>query len=76
MGFGNVIDSIPEGTHLSIRYPDYDSRIKSGTSGSYWMRSPEPSWSFNVKFINVDSSNSNDQAFNGTIGIVSIIVIH
>ena len=77
MGFGNIISSIPEGTHLSIRYPDDNSRIKSGQGISYWTRSPS-NWdsSANVRAIADGGYGEADYAYNSTRGIAPIIVIH
>lgn len=45
MGFGNLDDNNPEGSHLAKRFTDYESRVKSGAVTDvpncwYWMRTP------------------------------------
>ena len=55
MGYGNN-NGIAEGTHLSIKYPDTNSRIKSGTEYNYyWMRSSDVDSSYTVKLVNNNS---------------------
>ena len=69
-----------EGSHLSIRYPDANSRIKSGADGIYWMRSPYGAmYPQNVGFINAKGNSPNYTFFIGAFadnGITPIIVLH
>ena len=78
MGYGNNGD-IAEGTHLSIKYTDNISRIKSSSSGendNYWMRSPFVDSSRSVWFVNTAGRNRYDYAYYGKYGIAPIIVLH
>ena len=78
MGFGGNL----EGSHLSIRYPDANSRIKqwNGSDDIYWTRSPEPAmYPQNVGFINAEGNSPNYTFFTGASaddGITPIIVLH
>ena len=69
-----------EGSHLSIRYPDANSRIKSGADGIYWTRSPYTVMNpHNVGYINADGNSPNYTFFIGASadnGITPIIVLH
>ena len=69
-----------EGSHLSIRYPDAKSRIKSGADGIYWMRSPYVVMNpHHVGYINPEGNSPNYTFFIGAsadYGITPIIVIH
>ena len=69
-----------EGSHLSIRYPDANSRIKSGADGIYWTRSPYAVMNpQNVGFINAEGNSPNYTFFTGAsadYGIAPIIVLH
>ena len=69
-----------EGSHLSIRYPDANSRIKSGADGVYWTRSPyKAMYPQNVGFINPEGNSPNYTFFMGASadnGIAPIIVLH
>ena len=69
-----------EGSHLSIRYPDANSRIKSGADGIYWTRSPYVVMSpQNVGFINAEGNSPNHTYFisaSADNGITPIIVLH
>ena len=82
IGFGSN-NKIAEGSHLSVRYPDDNSRIKRiadgiYSDGIYWTRSPytviESSLVFCVLASGV-SSDSSIMAFSGH-GIAPIIVLH
>ena len=79
MGLGNN-GNVAEGTHLSVRYPDDNSRRKfvTGAQGSYWLRSPDTD-SNNVKRIITISGRPNylsNKAYSGQDGIAPIIVLH
>ena len=69
-----------EGSHLSIRYPDANSRIKSGADGIYWMRSHYVVMNpHNVGYINPEGNYPNYVFFIGASadnGIAPIIVLH
>ena len=69
-----------EGSHLSIRYPDANSRIKSGADGIYWMRSPYVVMNpHHVGYINPEGNSQNYVFFIGASadnGIAPIIVLH
>ena len=71
-----------EGSHLSIRYPDANSRIKqwNGSDDYYWTRSPyRAMYPQNVGFINPEGNSPNYTFFTGASadnGITPIIVIH
>ena len=74
MGLGNN----SEGSHLSIRYPDANSRIKSGADGIYWTRSPYAVMKSSLVLCvlqNGESSYSHIMASSGC-GIAPIIVLH
>lgn len=75
MGFGNN-NEIAEGTHLSVRYPDNNSRNKSGANGLYWMRSTEASSSYNVWLVDSDSIEGANYAYSSDIGITPLVVLH
>ena len=71
-----------EGSHLSIRYPDANSRIKqwNGSDDYYWTRSPyRAMYPQNVGFINAEGNSPNYTFFTGAsadYGIAPIIVLH
>ena len=69
-----------EGNHLSIRYPDANSRIKSGANGIYWTRSPyRVMYPQNVYYINATGNNGSGAFYtsaNTNYGIAPIIVLH
>ena len=69
-----------EGSHLSIRYPDANSRIKSGADGIYWTRSPYVVMNpHHVGYINPEGNSPNYVFFMGASadnGIAPIIVLH
>ena len=75
MGFGSG-----EGSHLSIRYPDANSRIKSGEDGIYWTRSPyRVMYPQSVYYINATGNNGSGVFYmsaNTNYGIAPIIVLH
>ena len=75
MGFGTG-----EGSHLSIRYPDANSRIKSGEDGIYWTRSPyRVMYPQSVYYINATGNNGSGAFYmsaNTNYGIAPIIVLH
>ena len=74
MGLGNN----SEGSHLSVRYPDNNSRIKSGADGIYWTRSPYAVMKSSLVLCviqNGESSYSHIMASSG-YGIAPIIVLH
>ena len=77
MGFGNN-NGIAEGTHLSVRYPDDNSRNKSKDGWKYyWMRSPYvgiSSIACSVWRV-VNGYSNNDYAFRGDYGLVPLIVL-
>ena len=76
MGYGNN-NGITEGTPLSLRYSDPDSKIKSGANGSYWVRSPLTDTSNLGNIINYDGLISrNPPVYRGDSGIAPIIVLH
>ena len=78
MGYGNNSD-IAEGTHLSIKYTDNISRIKSSSSGendNYWTRSPFVDSSRSVWFVNTAGRNRYDYAYYGKYGIAPLVVLH
>lgn len=77
MGFGNN-NAIPEGAHLSIKYPDNNSKIKTGTGYDYYlMRSPLVEKSSRVWYL-LDSGDllmycyANESLF----GIAPLVVLH
>ena len=73
-----------EGSHLSIRYPDANSRIKqwNGSDDYYWTRSNYKvmsSTSANVFYINATGNNGSGSFHTSAAtnyGIVPIIVLH
>ena len=73
--FGLNNSGISEGRHLSVRYPDNNSRIKSGAFGWYLMRSPSVYNSFNVRYVYGDGYDNYGNAYNGSYGIAPLIVI-
>ena len=79
MGLGKN-GNVAEGTHLSVRYPDDNSRRKfiTGAQGSYWLRSPDTD-SNKVKRITTISGRPyylSNKAYSGQDGIAPIIVLH
>jgi hypothetical protein len=40
IGFGNIDDNNPEGTHLAQKFIDFDSRVIVDSTNTYWMRTP------------------------------------
>ena len=76
MGLGNN----SEGSHLSVRYPDNNSRIKqwNGSDYYYWTRSPYPVMKSSLVLCVLpsgESSFSHIMASSGH-GIAPIIVLH
>ena len=71
-----------EGSHLSVRYTDANSRIKqwNGSDDIYWTRSPyKAMYPQNVGYINADGNSPNYTFFTGAsadFGIAPIIVLH
>ena len=69
-----------EGSHLSIRYPDANSRIKSGEDGIYWTRSPyKVMYPQSVYYINATGNNGSGAFYmsaSTNYGIAPIIVLH
>ena len=73
MGYGKI-NGIAEGTHLSVKYPDIDSKIKNYQY--YWMRSTyDGSDTFKVSYINSAGRVFDEWAYCG-YGIAPIIVLH
>ena len=73
MGYGKI-NGIAEGTHLSVKYPDIDSKIKNYQY--YWMRSTyDGSDTFTMSYINNTGSVFDELAYCG-YGIAPIIVLH
>ena len=73
MGYGKI-NGIAEGTHLSVKYPDIDSKIKNYQY--YWMRSTyDGSDTFTMSYINNAGRVFDDGAYCG-YGIAPIIVLH
>ena len=64
------------GTHLSVRYLNQDSRIKTGQGTSYWLRGPAHSYCQYVWYIWKDGDFDFQDANTGNYGIATIIVIH
>lgn len=75
MGYGNV-NGIAEGGHLSVRYPDNNSKIKSGANNYYWMRSPANDISSSVRCVDGSGGILGGDAYVGNRGIAPIIVLH
>ena len=74
MGYGNI-NGIAEGSHLSVRFPNDNSRIKSGAK--YWMRSLSiDGASGDGSYVSNSGSNNYNSACNGNVGIAPIIVLH
>ena len=73
-----------EGSHLSIRYPDDNSRIKSGADNNYWTRTPvdKNNVTYSVYYINNTGNRSAGLYYSPTLyadsnyGIAPIIVLH
>ena len=73
-----------EGSHLSIRYPDDNSRIKSGADNNYWTRTPgvKNNVSQLVYYINNTGNRSAGLYYSPVLdaasnyGIAPIIVLH
>ena len=73
MGYGKI-NGIAEGTHLSVKYPDIDSKIKNYQY--YWMRSTyDGSDTFTMSYINNTGRVFDELAYCG-YGIAPIIVLH
>ena len=73
MGYGKI-NGIAEGTHLSVKYPDIDSKIKNYQY--YWMRSTyDGSDTFTMSYLNNTRGVFDECAYCG-YGIAPIIVLH
>ena len=73
MGYGKI-NGIAEGTHLSVKYPDIDSKIKNYQY--YWMRSTyDGSDTSTMSYINNTGRVFDELAYCG-YGIAPIIVLH
>ena len=81
MGFVNS-NGTGEGSHLSVRYPDANSRIKqwNGSAYIYWTRSPyRVKSSAYVYYINAEGNNGSGAYYTSAtanFGIAPIIVLH
>lgn len=78
MGFGNLDDNNPEGTWLSNKFPDYDSKMKqysNGKKGWYWMRSPDPGYSEAAYAIYEDGTDGSGAPSGGGPGVVPLLVL-
>ena len=81
MGFVNS-NGTAEGSHLSVRYPNANSRIKqwNGSADIYWTRSPyRVKSSAYVYFINAEGNNGSGTSYTSAtsnFGIAPIIVLH
>ena len=77
IGFGSN-NKIAEGSHLSVRYPDDNSRIKRIADGIYWTRSPYPVMKSSLVFCVLASGVSSDSSIMASSGhgIAPIIVLH
>ena len=71
-------NGIAEGSHLSVRFPNDNSRIKSGASGWYRTRSADVSTSFGVCYVTTMGSyeSADAYAYAGYYGIAPLIVLH
>lgn len=68
-------NEIVEGTYLSVRYPNFESVVKSGSDDCYWLRSIPVMDSAKVMFVEPPGgSNMNDSFINH--GIAPLIVLH
>jgi hypothetical protein len=80
MGFGNIDDNNPEGSHLAQKFTDDESRVKSGgigtSSSSYWMRTGDDEITCNVIIV-YPYINNGFSLFNAywAIGIAPLIVL-
>ena len=78
MGYGNT-NNIVEGTYLSLKYKDDNSKIKqwNGSNDAYWMRTPYPV--MRASYVYAVSTSPNIAYYptaNSNIGIAPIIVLH
>ena len=78
MGYGNT-NNIVEGTHLSLKYKDDNSKIKqwNESNDAYWMRTPYPV--MRASYVYAVSTSPNIAYYptaNSNIGIAPIIVLH
>ena len=76
--FGENNSGISEGSYLSLRYTDVNSRKKTGANSWYWMRSPELDYTdYNTRIITSDGYEDDpDGPCDGNGGIAPIIVLH
>ena len=70
-------NGIAEGCHLSVRFPNDNSRKKTGANSWYWMRSPAINYQdYGTRIISSDGFNGTQPPGNRDGGIAPIIVIH
>jgi hypothetical protein len=74
MGFGNLDDSNPEGSHLDKMFIDNNSRVKSGANGCYWLRT-NGEFTYWADFVTQYGEKTADGACKGDIGIAPLIVL-
>ena len=75
--YGSNNNGIAEGTYLSLRYTDDNSRKKTGANSWYWMRSPAINYQdYGTRIISSDGFNGTQPPGNGDGGIAPIIVLH
>ena len=75
--FGYKNNGIAEGCHLSVRFPNDNSRIKQcdGYSDWYWLRSHADD-SCSIIAIFPRGRSLSGYAFTGACGITPLIVLH
>lgn len=74
MGYGNN-NGITEGTPL-YKFANEGSILKNGANSYYFMRSPKYSYSSILWVVDDEPSAWFNDAYNGTVGIAPIIVLH
>ena len=75
--YGSNNNGIAEGTYLSLRYTDDNSRKKTGANSWYWMRSPAINYQdYGTRIISSDGFNGTQPPGNVDGGIAPIIVLH
>ena len=75
MGYGNLDDNNPEGTWLSNKFTDHNSRVKGSLDDYYWMRSPIPDSSFFVCEVTSDGTDNGGLACAGDNFIAPLLVL-
>jgi hypothetical protein len=75
MGCRDLDSNNPEGSHLDQKFIDDRSRVKNGSYGSYWLRTPNSDVAGSVCYIGYSSLSLIGTACAGEYGVAPLIVL-